>query len=123
MLTVIVVAACQAALTAQTGDVQWVHMRDPTSALDAFLVIACAGMIPGMMFGAFLGWIAPTVEGSPLVRFVMLALLSIGAITSLGCTVNWHSLITPACVPALAACFHLERRTRPPAPMPIAVLQ
>jgi hypothetical protein len=122
IVTVLVVAACQAAITAQTGTTEWAHLRDPTSALDVFLVIAIAGLLPGAAIGGFLGWTAAQLDHGHAMRFCVLAIQAMFAVFALGGLATWPALILPAWIPTLAACAHLERKTRPPAPMPVAVL-
>ncbi len=83
-----------------------------------FLIITTVGIVPALAGGVLLGRVAATLDYSPRVRFVMLALIALVMVTSLGFVLQMPVLILPSYLPTLAAASILERWTRVTAAIP-----
>jgi len=97
---------------------QW---RDPS--LPAHCVITF-GLLPGIMIGAFSGWIAgATATWSSWPRRALLAITPLGLVGSLAGVfeLGEHTLV--AAIPTLVAVMVLERWTRSTSPLPTATVE
>src|SRR5262245_46044495 len=75
---------------------------------EVFAILAVAGLLPGLLVGALLGWICGRLRE---LRLFVTGLLAVMAVILLGaCTVPL--LIAPALLPTVGFCCVLERWTR-----------
>jgi hypothetical protein len=123
VLNVVAIAAYQALAVAYGADVGWVHLADPSDAVDTFLVIAVAAFLPAAGIGAYLGWFAENLATEALDRFVLVAIQAVVFVILLGYLANWDALIAPACGSTLLFCWHLVRLTRTRQVIPVATLR
>ena len=101
----------------------------PARPMSIAILISCMGILPGAGLGAALGCFTKAVRDvPPVLRLLLLGMLALCALViflalpspGLIGSRDPVPLIPPACVPTLFAVLILERRTRPPARMPVA---
>ena len=81
------------------------------------VLVVMFGMVPGVLLGAGLGWIAGLMKASPiwLRRFVLLV-PAILLVAMLGSEFDLEHFIAMSCIPSVVGVLILERNTRLVAP-------
>ncbi|HSK02118.1 MAG TPA: hypothetical protein VK932_12790 [Kofleriaceae bacterium] len=79
------------------------------------------GMVPGVALGAFLGFLAGTLNTHPVwFRRAVLVVPAFLLVAVLGAELSMTQLVPVSCIPTLAAALYLERATRLVPPVPVA---
>ena len=89
-------------------------------------VIFMIALVPSVLAGAVLGWIAEVLAESHLwIRLAWLIVPAIAVVAWLGVVFEMRGYIAVSSVPTVAACLLLERSTRrrPTPPLPVAAVR
>jgi hypothetical protein len=85
--------------------------------------VCMIGIVPAVVLGALLGWLADVTAPLPVwLRTLVLALPAIALVVLLGAYFSMHDFIVVASIPTFVAVLLLERATRQvtPPPLPVA---
>jgi hypothetical protein len=108
-LNVIVIAVGLAVAADESGIALWVI---------AF------GIVPGVVLGALLGWIADVMKPLPIwVRRLVLLVPAVALVAALAAEFALQQFILLASIPTAVATLLLERSTRPSEPPPVPLAQ
>jgi len=106
-LNVIVIAIGMAGIGGESGIAMWV---------------VTFGILPGLVLGALLGWLAETMKPLPIwVRRFVLIVPAVLLVVLLAAEFSLQSFIALSCIPTAVATLLLERGTRQVAPPPVPV--
>jgi hypothetical protein len=78
-------------------------------AAEAFVMVGILGILPGIVAGAFLGWLSSHLHAA---RWPILAAISVSVVMMLGAPIA-PEFILPCCVPTVIAAFALAWWTKP----------
>jgi len=87
--------------------------------LGAVMLISIIACLPALLTGAVLGVIAGELAYSPVwLRRALIVPPALGLVGGLGLLFSLTAFVPVACIPTLACCLYLERRTRGDAIVP-----
>jgi uncharacterized membrane protein len=90
----------------------------------AIVLVVIFSIIPALLLGALLGRIAEaTAAHRPLWRLAVLALPASGLVITLASAFEMLQFAPYACIPTFVAASILERTTRQPQSVPVAVVE
>lgn len=115
------VALCTAIMVEMGGTVKWRLLQEfTTSGYILGLIVADLAIMPALLVGCGLGWLAAHLPGSRWYRFAVLSVASFGAVAVFGALVGWVQLIPLAAIPTLVWTSRLEVWTREDERLPAA---
>ena len=90
--------------------------------LGAVMLISIIACLPALLTGAVLGVIAGELAYSPVwLRRLLIIPPALGLVGGLALLFSLTAFVPVACIPTLACCLYLERRTRGDAIVPVVV--
>ena len=89
----------------------------------AVMLISIIACLPAVLTGAVLGVIAGELAAAPVwLRRALIVPPAVGLVGGLGLLFGMTTFVPVACIPTLACCLYLERRTRADAAVPVVAV-
>lgn len=89
----------------------------------AVMLISIVACLPAVLTGAVLGVIAGELATAPVwLRRALIVPPAVGLVGGLGLLFGMTAFVPVACIPTLACCLYLERRTREDGVVPVVAV-